>query len=119
MKLSGRILTLYADRDLVARQLRGEDVPYSGQPLHYGVNTDLMISGQACTLGYTPAILGPHLLENFLGVVAENGVRDGGFEVLAGGDAYGSGSSREVAVTAHKGAGIKLWNRHAPYVRCG
>ena len=25
--------------------------------LHYGVNTDAMISGQACTLGYTGSIL--------------------------------------------------------------
>ena len=28
--------------------------------------------------------------------------------VIVGGDAYGSGSSREVAVVAHQGAGIQL-----------
>ncbi|MEL6189812.1 MAG: aconitase family protein, partial [Myxococcota bacterium] len=74
---------------------------------HYGVNTDLMISGAACTLGYTPEILGPHFLASYEDTPVD-GVRRGGFQVLVGGPAYGSGSSREVAVTAHQGAGIQL-----------
>ena len=108
MKLTGRILHLYADPALVRAQLDGADVPFGGQPLHYGVNTDLMISGQACTLGYTPDILGPWFLENFLDTVRKDDVRGGGFQVIVGGDAYGSGSSREVAVVAHQGGGIEL-----------
>ncbi len=59
MKLEGRILTLYDDPKLLSAELAGSDVAYAGQPLHYGVNTDAMISGQACTLGYTGEILGP------------------------------------------------------------
>ncbi|MFN7146210.1 MAG: aconitase family protein, partial [Myxococcota bacterium] len=35
-------------------------------------------------------------------------VRNGGFQFVVGVDAYGSGSSREVAVVAHQGAGIEL-----------
>ncbi|RMG97387.1 MAG: hypothetical protein D6705_08795 [Deltaproteobacteria bacterium] len=111
MKLSGRILWLAEDPDLVRRQIEGEDLDATGATppaLHYGVNTDLMISGAACTLGYTPEILGPHFLENFKEVVPEDGVRAGGFQVVVAGDAYGSGSSREVAVVAHQGAGIEL-----------
>jgi 3-isopropylmalate/(R)-2-methylmalate dehydratase large subunit len=108
VKLEGRILTLYEDPQLLGAELEGSDVAYAGQPLHYGVNTDAMISGQACTLGYTGEILGPWFLENFQETVKKDDVRSGGFQVVVGGDAYGSGSSREVAVVAHQGAGIEL-----------
>jgi 3-isopropylmalate/(R)-2-methylmalate dehydratase large subunit len=108
MKLTGRVLTLFDDPSKISRQVGGEDVAFDGSDLHYGVNTDLMISGQACTLGYTPEILGPYFLENFKEEVTQDSVRGGGFQVVVGGDAYGSGSSREVAVVAHQGAGIEL-----------
>jgi 3-isopropylmalate/(R)-2-methylmalate dehydratase large subunit len=111
MKLSGRVLWLTEDPAAIERQLAGEDLeaPVSAPPpMHYGVNTDAMISGAACTLGYTPQILGPYFLENFKDVVPKLGVKDGGFQVIVGGDAYGSGSSREVAVVAHQGGGIEL-----------
>jgi 3-isopropylmalate/(R)-2-methylmalate dehydratase large subunit len=109
MKLTGRVLWLTDDPAPLARQLSGEDLaPASPPPLHYGVNTDLMISGAACTLGYTGEILGPWFLESFKELVKKDSVREGGFQVVVGGDAYGSGSSREVAVVAHQGAGIEL-----------
>lgn len=108
MKLSGRVLWLTEDASLLARQLGGETLEASAArhpPLRYGINTDLMIDGAACTLGYTPEILGPHFLE---GLAGRGKVRAGGFQVVVGGDAYGSGSSREVAVVAHQGAGVEL-----------
>ncbi len=108
MKLEGRVLVLTEDAETIGAQLAGGDAPSLEEPLHYGVNTDAMISGQACTLGYTGEILGPYFLENFKETVAKDGVRAGGFQVVVGGDAYGSGSSREVAVVAHQGAGIEL-----------
>lgn len=111
MKLRGRILWLTEDPQLVAKQLTGADLGAcadTAPPLHYGVNTDLMINGAACTLGYTGAILGPYFLENFKEQVQKDSIKDGGFQVVVGGDAYGSGSSREVAVVAHQGAGIEL-----------
>jgi 3-isopropylmalate/(R)-2-methylmalate dehydratase large subunit len=108
MKLTGRVLVLTEDASLLRRQLDGGAVPAEEQPLHYGVNTDGMISGRACTLGYTPEILGPYFLENFKETIQLSDVKDGGFQVIVGGDAYGSGSSREVAVVAHQGAGIEL-----------
>ena len=111
MRLDGRILWLTEDPDSIARQMAGEDLQVdlaALPPLQYGVNTDGMISGAACTLGYTPEILGPHFLVNFKEAVPVDGVRKGRFQVVVGGDAYGSGSSREVAVVAHQGAGIEL-----------
>ncbi len=108
MKLTGRVLYTTDDPTLLRKQLEGVDVDGAGLPLHYGVNTDAMISGAACTLGYTPEILGPYFLENFKETVGLDDVRQGGFQVVVGGDAYGTGSSREVAVVAHQGAGIEL-----------
>jgi 3-isopropylmalate/(R)-2-methylmalate dehydratase large subunit len=111
MKLRGRVLWLTEDPALVAQQLSGTDLSSAlddAPALAYGVNTDAMISGAACTLGYTGDILGPYFLESFQEVVPKDGVKDGGFQVVVGGDAYGSGSSREVAVVAHQGAGIEL-----------
>ncbi|RME76721.1 MAG: hypothetical protein D6776_00800 [Planctomycetota bacterium] len=108
MKLTGRVLHLLDDPDKIRRQIEGEDVEPGDTPYVYGVNTDAMISGRACTLGYTPEVLGPYFLENFLEAIPKDGVRTGGFQVVVGGHAYGSGSSREVAVVAHRGAGIEL-----------
>ena len=108
MKLTRRILYLTEDAQKLSRQLAGDAAATLDDPRHFAVNTDGMISGQACTLGYTPEILGPYFLKDFKEVVPEEGVQSGGFQVIVGGDAYGSGSSREVAVVAHQGAGIEL-----------
>ena len=108
MRLTGRVLTLFDDPSRIRAQLDGQDQTWSGEPLAFGVNTDAMISGAACTLGYTPDVLGPYFLENFKEVVEKGEIRGGGFQVIVGGDAYGSGSSREVAVVAHEGGGVEL-----------
>jgi 3-isopropylmalate/(R)-2-methylmalate dehydratase large subunit len=107
LKLNGRILHLVDNPELLRQQLDGGEISATDDYV-YGVNTDGMISGQACTLGYTPEILGPYFLENFMETVKKEDVQSGGFQVIVGGEAYGSGSSREVAVVAHKGAGIEL-----------
>ena len=104
MKLQGRILFLADEPSIIDEQITEKEVLKEVPSLHYGVNTDAMISGRACTLGYTPEILGPYFLENFKEVIQGNSIKDGGFQVIVGGDAYGSGSSREVAVVAHQGA---------------
>ncbi len=46
MKLTGRVLTLTEDANLISAQLSGTAVETEGEGLHYGVNTDAMISGQ-------------------------------------------------------------------------
>lgn len=106
MKLTGRLLHLVADPAALRAQLEGQ--PIEPGEYVYGVNTDDMISGKACTFGYTPEILGPWFLEGFRDEVKATEVQAGGFQVAVGGHAYGSGSSREVAVVAHQGAGIEL-----------
>jgi 3-isopropylmalate/(R)-2-methylmalate dehydratase large subunit len=111
MKLRGRILWLTEDTESLRAQLAGKDLATDAKDppaLHFAVNTDAMINGAACTLGYTGDILGPYFLESFQEVVVKNSIKSGGFQVVVGGDAYGSGSSREVAVVAHQGAGIEL-----------
>ena len=111
MKLTGRVLWLTDDSDALTSQLSGNAPAFDPQDppaLHFGVNTDAMINGAACTLGYTGDILGPYFLQNFKETVSKDDVRNGGFQVVVGGDAYGPGSSREVAVVAHTGAGIEL-----------
>ena len=79
MKLNGRILYLLDDAQDVRAQLDGHNFAYNAEPLAFAVNTDGMISGQACTLGYTGEILGPHFLKNFKNVVDEGDVKSGGF----------------------------------------
>ena len=59
MKLTGRVLHLVESPALLRAQLDGAEVSVAGEAYVYGVNTDAMISGQACTLGYTGEILGP------------------------------------------------------------
>ncbi|MBX2811253.1 MAG: hypothetical protein KTR25_05565 [Myxococcales bacterium] len=111
IQLRGRVLWLTDEPDLLSEQLQGIDLEASASDhptLRYGINTDAMISGAACTKGYTPEILGPHFLEGLDELVPYDGIREGKFQVLVGGQAYGSGSSREVAVVAHQGAGIQL-----------
>ena len=107
MKLTGRILHLCDHPTQLRNQLEGATAQEI-ETYVYGVNTDAMISGRACTLGYTPEVLGPYFLENFQETVRKSDVKNGDFQVIVGGDAYGSGSSREVAVVAHRGAGIQL-----------
>lgn len=107
MKLNKRILFLTEDPALLNAQLAGTDLTDDDEALAFGVNTDAMISGRACTLGYTPEVLGPYFLENFKETVKKGDLVAGGFQVIVGGDAYGTGSSREAAVVAHRGAGIE------------
>ncbi|MEO1228782.1 MAG: hypothetical protein AAFZ18_07760 [Myxococcota bacterium] len=76
LHLEGRILVLTDDGDAYQRQLQGEDLPLDeGLPkLRYGINTDLIINGAACTLGYTPEILGPHFLASYEDTPVVNGM---------------------------------------------
>lgn len=96
------------DPQSVRNQIDGRPFRYDGQPLVFGVSTDTIINGAACTLGYTENILGPHFLVGKGDLIHENDIAKGNFAVMVGGESYGSGSSREVAVVAHRGAGIEL-----------
>ena len=94
MKLTGRILHLLDDPSALRAQIEGTDLEPQGREYVYGVNTDAIISGRACTYGYTGDILGPYFLEDFRDAVNKDDIKNGGFQVVVGGHAYGSGSSR-------------------------
>jgi 3-isopropylmalate/(R)-2-methylmalate dehydratase large subunit len=96
------------DGKLVRDQIEGKNFEYRNEALVFGVSTDTIINGAACTLGYTEEILGPHFLVGKGDVIREGDIAKGNFAVVVGGESYGSGSSREVAVVAHRGAGIRL-----------
>jgi 3-isopropylmalate/(R)-2-methylmalate dehydratase large subunit len=108
VKLNKRILYLCDDVEQLRAQLDGTNLESIPADLTFGVNTDAMISGRACTFGYTPSVLGPYFLQNFKEVVQESDIAKGNFQVAVGGHAYGTGSSREAAVVAHRGSGIEL-----------
>lgn len=110
MRLTGRILHLVSNPTLVRAQLDGTDLDTTPDlsAYQFGINTDLIINGRACTLGWTPDVLGPHFLDTFLGVVGQGDIAAGNFQVLVAGESWGSGSSREVAVDAIIGCGIEL-----------
>lgn len=96
------------DSSAIRDQLAGKPFNFTGEPLLFGISTDTIINGAACTLGYTEDVLGPHFMVGKGDVIREGEIKAGNFSVVFGGESYGSGSSREVAVVAHRGAGIRL-----------
>lgn len=110
--LTGRILYLTQDAELVKRQLDGEDIPTpQASDLAFGVSTDELAPNRIC-LQYTgneTDLLGSHLLTGFRGSVVKPGdIMNGNFEVIVAGSSFGRGSSRYHAPIALKEAGIKV-----------
>ena len=96
----------YTDSEAqVQSQLNGDHFEFTSELLKFGISTDTIINGAACTLGYTPEILGPHFLVGKGDVIHEDAILSGNYSVVVAGKSYGSGSSSEVAVVAHRGAG--------------
>jgi 3-isopropylmalate/(R)-2-methylmalate dehydratase large subunit len=109
--LSGRILYLAEDPDLIERQLAGEDLEWGpGIKLRDNISTDEITPAYICyyfdeTLGDFP----------YLGLKAGNrfplergSVRKGGFVASVAGKRRGKGSSREQSPYAERCAGIRL-----------
>ena len=65
-----------------------------------------MISGQACTLGYTGEIWAP--FSNTVDVVAEDSIRHGGFSSGGWWGGIWQWFQSRSGVVAHQGAGIQL-----------
>lgn len=108
MQFPGRVLVLFADGELVRRQLSGEDLRYDASlPLADNVSTDEMTPAHACY--YFDERLAHYCFSGFRGgAIAEGAVKQGGFGVLVGGRSFGCGSSRETAPYAQRTAGIRL-----------
>ncbi len=110
VRLSGRILFLVNDADLIRRQLAGEDLASPGAPLRDNISTDEITPAYICyyydeTLGDFP-YLGLKAGSEF--PVTRGSVKAGGFVCSVSGKRRGKGSSREQSPYAEFSAGIRL-----------
>jgi 3-isopropylmalate/(R)-2-methylmalate dehydratase large subunit len=111
VRLSGRVLYLTEDPDLITRQLAGEDLAWSPAiKLRDNISTDEITPAYICyyfddTLGEFP-YLGLKAGDQF--PITRGAVRRGGFVASAAGKRRGKGSSREQSPYAEMRAGIQL-----------
>ncbi len=110
--LTGRVLYLTQNPELIVRQLEGDDIPQPApSELAFGVSTDEIAPNKIC-LQYTgneTDLLGSNLLTGFRGgVIQPNSIFNGGFEVVVAGPSFGRGSSRYHAPLALREAGIRV-----------
>ena len=109
--LSGRVLFLTEDPDLLKRQLDGEDLNWSpAMKLRDNISTDEITPAYICyyfdeTLGEFP-YLGLKAGDRF--PVERGSVKRGGFVASVAGKRRGKGSSREQSPYAEMCAGIRL-----------
>jgi len=116
VKLTGRILFLTEDPELIRRQLAGEDLPWdtknpaNNPKLRDDISTDEITPAHICfffdeTLGefpYTGLKCGSEV------PIKRGDVKKGGFVAAVSGKRRGKGSSREQSPYAELSAGIKL-----------
>jgi 3-isopropylmalate/(R)-2-methylmalate dehydratase large subunit len=116
VKLTGRILFLTEDPELIRRQLAGEDLPWdTNKPdnnprLRDDISTDEITPAHICfffdeTLGefpYTGLKCGNEL------PIKRGDIKKGGFVAAVSGKRRGKGSSREQSPYAELSAGIKI-----------
>lgn len=111
VKISGRILFLTEDPELIRRQLAGEDLAWDPSiKLRDDISTDEITPGWTCY--YFDERLGAY---PYVGLtcrgekpVAKGSVRAGNFAVCVSGKRRGKGSSREQSPYAEQCAGIRL-----------
>lgn len=108
LTISGRILFLTQDLELVRQQLAGVDLEWDpARPRIDNVSTDEITPAWSCY--YYDETLARFCLVGLRGsVIDKDAVKNGGFEVLVAGRSKGCGSSRETAPFAELTAGIKL-----------
>jgi 3-isopropylmalate/(R)-2-methylmalate dehydratase large subunit len=108
LTLSGRILFLTEDPDLIRRQLAGEDLAWDPSiKLIDNISTDEITPGWVCF--HYDETLGEYALVGLRGgVIPKDAIKRGGFEVIVSGKSKGCGSSREQAPFAELAAGVKL-----------
>lgn len=109
IRLSGRVLYLTEDQDLLARQLRdGLSLPPDAdRALINNISTDEITPGWVCF--YYDETLGEYCLVGLRGgAIRHLSVKGGGFEVIVSGQSKGCGSSRETAPYSELTAGIRL-----------
>ncbi|MFQ5679855.1 MAG: aconitase family protein [Gemmatimonadota bacterium] len=111
VQLSGRVLFLTEDPELIRRQLRGDELEWDPSiPLRDDISTDEITPGWVCyyfdeTLGEYPYVGLECAGERPVG---KGDVKRGGFVASVAGKRRGKGSSREAAPYAERAAGIRV-----------
>ncbi|MGD0676570.1 MAG: aconitase family protein [Polyangiaceae bacterium] len=106
--LSGRILFLTEDAELLRGQLCGRDLDFDPErALLSNVSTDEIAPGWACY--YYDETLARYCLVGLRGgSVPRDAIQGGGFSVIVSGASKGCGSSRETAPFSELAAGVRL-----------
>jgi len=108
VRLSGRVLYLTEDAELLRAQLAGVRLEFDAQlPLLANVSTDELTPAWACY--YYDRTLARYCLVGLRGNgVGRDEIRDGGFQVIVSGPSKGCGSSRETAPYAELACGVRV-----------
>ncbi len=111
LDITGRVLYLTKDPALIAKQLAGEDLAWDPSApemsLVDSISTDEITPGWVCY--YYDETLARYALVGLRGgVIAQDAIKKGGFQVIVSGRSKGCGSSREQAPFAELAAGVKL-----------
>jgi 3-isopropylmalate/(R)-2-methylmalate dehydratase large subunit len=108
LRLSGRVLYLTEDPELLRAQLAGEVLRFDpARPLLANISTDELTPAWACY--YYDQTLARYCLVGLRGgSVARDAVKNGGFEVIVSGPSKGCGSSRETAPYAELASGVRV-----------
>lgn len=111
VKITGRILYVTEDSNLLEKQLKGEDITYSvpadDPPLVGNISTDELTPGWVCY--YYDETLARFCLVGLRGgKVGKDAIKDGKFGVIVSGISKGCGSSRETAPYSELKAGVQL-----------
>ncbi|MET0794876.1 MAG: aconitase family protein [Polyangiaceae bacterium] len=108
IQLSGRVLYLTEDAQLLRRQLEGEVLEFARErPLLANISTDELTPAWACY--YYDQTLARYCLVGLRGgLVERDAVLRGGFQVIVSGPSKGCGSSRETAPYAELACGVRV-----------
>ena len=108
LRLSGRVLYLTEDPELLRAQLAGETLRFEpARPLLANISTDELTPAWACY--YYDRTLARYCLVGLRGgLIERDALRDGGFQVIVSGPSKGCGSSRETAPYAELACGVRV-----------
>jgi 3-isopropylmalate/(R)-2-methylmalate dehydratase large subunit len=109
VRVTGKILYLTEDPELLAQQLHGEAVSVDPETtaLVNNISTDELTPGWVCY--YYDETLARYCLVGLRGgVVQRDDIKNGGFGAIVSGRSKGCGSSRETAPYAEREAGIQI-----------
>src|SRR5690349_6238597 len=109
VKISGKVLYLTEDAELLKQQLGGEAIAFDPErhALVDNVSTDELTPGWVCY--YYDETLARFCLVGLRGGhVLPDAVKNGGFSVIVSGASKGCGSSRETAPYSELAAGVQL-----------